>query len=204
MNDENKLDEFLPNIETLYGIRTQLTKAGVDSSAIPEDWLKAISAAFVKHICKTEEGHNFISQLLNFRWQQGLNTKEYILLNERGEEIKDIQPKDISTFNGCLIAGVPVNPSRVKINDLPGYRCDDCGVRAHCVTEVLNYRRDQIDSLCNTCLKHSEEAKQRDYHVVGLCDSCDDLNCPHNPKMEEHRLENEVCMGQVSASGRIR
>lgn len=193
MSDENKLDGYLPDFETLHLIKRQLINAGVESSSIPEDWLQAISAAFVKHICRTEEGHNYISGLLNFHWQQGSNTKEYLLLNERGDEIQEVKPKDISTFRGCLVEGVPTHPSRIRIKDLPGYKCDDCGTRAHCVTEVLNYRRDRIDSLCNTCLKYSDECKQRDAHVVGMCDDCDDFNCPHNPKMDEHILENTVC-----------
>lgn len=201
MSDE-KLDGFLPDEETLYSIRRKLVDAGVED--VNMEWLRAVSAAFVKHISTSKEGYNYISRLLNFHWQQGANTKEYLVLDRNGEVCREADAEQVHIFSGCLVNGVAVRPSNIRIREKPGYRCDDCGTRAHCVTETLNYRRDDLESLCNTCLKHAEEQRQQNLHSSGMCHECDDLNCPHNPKLEEHKLENEPCQPHHLAFGRIR
>jgi len=136
---QEKLDAFLPDTETLQLIKSQLVKAGVDSSSIPDYWLYAICAAFAKHVSSSEEGYNYISRLLNFHWQRGINTKEYILLDHAGNSIQEINYKEISVFTGCLVQGKPVHPSWVRVSDKTGYKCDDCGIRTYCVTEALDF-----------------------------------------------------------------
>ena len=193
MADESKLDFFLPDAEVLQGVKRQLIDAGIDSRAIPQDWLAAICAAFVKQISTKKEGYSYISRLLNFHWQQGSNTKEFIILDDNGNEYAEADHDDVVLVSGCLVKGKPIHPSRVRIRRKPEYRCDDCGSRTFCVTEVFNYHKDRIESLCNMCLKFSEEPKHREQYNSSLCADCGDLNCVHNPKLEEHKQENATC-----------
>ena len=178
-----KLDEFLPCDDVLHGIKRELTRAGVPEEDIPLDWLPAISAAFGKHISTTEEGYNYISDLLNFHWQQGEINKQYTVLNAIGQPIKEVNPGLVYIFTGVLADGKKVAPSLLQITELPLFKCDGCGVRTHCVKDVINWKRDNIESLCNTCLTYSDDPKQKDEAYPGLCEECTDIMCIHNPDL---------------------
>ena len=177
-----KLDHFLPTGEILAGIKRQVVKAGVREEDIPLDWLSAISAAFAKHISTSEEGYNYISSLLNFNWQRGKINKQYTILNDIGQPIRDVSPNSIYIFTGVIAEGMRVPLSQVLVEDLPLFKCDGCGVRTHCVKEVVNWKRDNLESLCNLCLSYSEDSKQRDEATPGLCETCTDIMCTHNPE----------------------
>ena len=177
-----KLDNFLPDDETLYGIRRQLVKAGVNEDDIPADWIPAISASFAKYISTSEEGYNYISNLLNFHWQQGKINKQYTILNDIGQAIRDVSPSSVYLFTGVIAEGKRIPPSQLLIEDLPLFKCDGCGVRTHCVKEVVDWKKDRLESLCNLCLMYSEDTKQREEATPGMCDGCSDIMCTHNPE----------------------
>ena len=181
-----KLDGFLPDGETLYGIKRQLVNAGVREEDIPRDWVSAISAAFAKYISTSQEGYSYISNLLNFHWQQGKINKQYTILNDIGRPIRDINPRSIYIFTGAIADGERIPLSQLLIEDLPLFKCDGCGVRTHCVKEVINWKKDNLESLCNVCLTYSDIPKQRDEATPGLCDECTDIMCTHNPEQTKN------------------
>ena len=177
-----KLDGFLPPEEILYGIRRQLVNAGVREEDIPTNWIPAIAAAFSKVISTKEEGYNYISNLLNFHWQKGKIDKQYTILNEIGQPAKDVKPGSVYIFTGILVDGEKIHPQQLLIEDLPIFKCDGCGIRSHCVKEVVNWKRDSLESLCNMCLMYSDDIKQKQEADMGLCEGCSDLMCIHNPR----------------------
>jgi hypothetical protein len=178
---EEKLDRFLPSKEMYHGIKMQLVKAGIDPTAIPEDWLITILAAVSKWQLCTQDGIAETINNLGFDWTTGKDEVFYEYFSPVGT-VEEVNSKDIHFFAGASIRGRPIKPSNIIISKRDEFSCSSCGVKTYCVKEVRNPVIDDIESICNACLTLHENRKMRDKTEGKECSTCTEHKCYHNPR----------------------
>jgi hypothetical protein len=177
-----KLDRFLPSLETTTSIKRQLINAGIDPDAIPEDWLVAIVAAMTKWQCQTQDGLKFVVNMLGFQWRKGLDDHVYEYDDHNTGVTHRIPPDKIYFFAGAAVAGNPVNPADITVSKPEHLQCEGCGISAHCVKEVWDASRGRSERLCNTCAVMSENPVVKQGGCPKKCDDCTKVCCYHHPK----------------------
>ena len=175
-----KLDKFKPNRNDFAMVKRQLVAAGVEPDQIPEEWVIATMAAMAKWVSTTDEGFNYISNLLEFDFTKGDDSKQYGV--DTGIEVFDVDANDICFVRGAIAGGRPVASSRLHWWPKVTSECQSCGVVKHCVKDVHNPITGEPMGLCNHCTCYHEHPRVNDYGDFSKCSDCPVVDCSHHPK----------------------
>lgn len=187
-----KLDQYAPTLERVLGIKRQLLRAGIPDEQIPADWLPAIIAAMEKWIVTTDDGLQYISDLLGFKMRYGDSDKDYTLIDNINQNHQTLKNTQVVFFEGAIVHGrsVPVMdpgikefipPVELEISESTKNKCDSCGIVSHCLREVLEPFSEKLEQLCNYCLSHHEHPKISDLGGLRVCQDCSVDSCHHHP-----------------------
>lgn len=177
---EEKLDQFMPSMEMVAGVKRQLVAAGIAPEYIPMEWLNAIVAA-VNKWHTTKEGANTLFNQLGFQLIRGKDDKEYEYCDAWGNRYS-IPPTQVMFVQGALVHGNPVNPGSIVVTSKVSAQCEGCGITGHCIEEIRNPSTDRIETLCNTCRAMHNNTRISSTASTNKCTSCTVVSCYHHPR----------------------
>lgn len=180
----------------MAGIKRQLLRAGIPEEHLPIDWIPAIIAAMEKWITTTDDGLQYISDLLGFRIRPGESDKDYTLIDNINQNHQSLKTTQVAFFDGVLVRGRPVPimdptlrdfipPLELEISESTKNRCDGCGIVSHCLKEILEPYSERLESLCNYCVTHHEYLRVNDHGEDRVCQECSVSNCHHHPTKQK-------------------
>lgn len=181
---DEKLDEFLPSLETLSGVRRQLISAGIKAEDINEEWLVTVVAAMSKWMTRTTDGLEFVVASLGFQRRMGDDDKIYRYIEPTTQNVYEIPPNQVRFFAGAALKGFPINPIDLEVSERRTEQCEGCGIVAHCLKEVRDPISDRLERLCNNCLWQSDNWRIKDHGDPMICQECTVLGCHHHPRKQ--------------------
>lgn len=161
---------------------SQLLKARVDPTECPEALAATIIAATGKWIQQTEAGLQYVSRLLQFRFERGKDSHDYELVHDEANCVESVKPENIFFFSGCLVNGRPVSPDQINSNQKELEGCDDCGASVHCSQTILHPSSRLYKSLCNKCVTFNEHPSIQALGGADVCERCTTTFCRNHPR----------------------
>lgn len=140
----------------------------------------------------TDEGLEYISNLLRFKMRYGNSDQEYTLIDNINQTQSSLKNTQVVFFEGVLVQGRPVPvmdpsvkdfipPLELEISESSKNKCDGCGITTHCLKEILEPFSEKLERLCNYCLTYHEHPRVNDFGGERVCQECSVHKCHHHP-----------------------
>lgn len=166
-------------------IQQGLARAGVSAN---QNDVILIARLVSDYFVNSEHGKHTALRLLNAEVTDASYTKTYYPEGYYGNDAKAISFKDLKEYRGWIYKnkiGVPFN--KVDISDrAPLQACEACGGMFppdFCTATVKTYNngKEYLETRCNHCRAHSDEARVRETAAINTCHKCVKTGCQYHP-----------------------
>lgn len=164
-------------------MRQQLLKAGIIPESIPNDWVVATIAAFRKWVHTTKDGAIEVTSLLQLESARGSDEMDYTVFDDVDGREYRVRAEDIVYLRGVVVNGQTIPLKNLCASRKTVEKCDDCGIAAHCIKEVLDPLKDRHKSLCNQCITYHDHPRVSEQGGYNICKNCTALTCSHHPDL---------------------
>lgn len=178
------LDKYRPDPETFHGVRRQLVTCGIPPDQIPDQWVEATIAAMARWLRTTPQGAATGARIMGLEAAHGRDDKEYIWYPDEGPREIPIKPENISFFRGAMVNNVLTSMARIEIRDKAEDNCEGCGIIGPCTKPVLDSTSQNLDRLCNACIRGSDDPKIYDEGDSEMCGRCPKVRCSNHPRKQ--------------------